>query len=186
MAWIFKSNYRKLKKSATELGKRFKQRTSNKEIIMGCDLSAHSTGISIINKEDELIFMDKIFIVGYNKTPLDLRINTFVLGLQKIINTYKPSIAIVEDIFASNIRTHNTLARLHGVFLYMMIKNNIKVYYIHPSSAKAFIGCKTKEEVFEKITKIYGLKLDFKQHNDGVDGLLMALNHKNKIKLKEI
>ena len=171
MAWIFKSNYKKLKKSAQELEKRFKTKKRNENIIMGCDLSAHSSGIVIINKDDELLFMDKLYVVGYSKAPTELRISTFVFGLQKIIDKYQPSIAIVEDIFANNIKTHNTLARLHGVFLYMMIRNNIKVKYIHPSSAKAFIGCKTKEAVFEKLTKIYNLKLDFKECNDGVDGL---------------
>ena len=185
MALIFKNNYKKLKKNAKELIKRFNTKSNNKNIIMGCDLSGHSTGISIIDKNDNLLFMDKIYIPSYSSTPTDLRIITFVLGLQEIINKFKPSIAIVEDIFATNIATHSTLARVHGIFLYHMVRNNIKVYYIHPSSAKAFIKCKTKEQVFEKITKMYKLDLNFKECNDGVDGLLMALNHKNKTKLKE-
>ncbi len=185
MAWIFKSDYKKLKKDGKELIKKFEQKQNNENIIMGCDLSGHSTGISIIDKDNNLLFMDKIYIPGYVKTPTDLRISTFVLGLQRIINRYKPSIAIVEDIFSMNITTHSTLARIHGIFLYHMMRNNIKVYYIHPSSAKAFIECKTKEQVFEKVTKMYNLKLDFKECNDGVDGLLMALNHKNKKSLKE-
>lgn len=181
---LFTLNYSKLKKVAKKNFEKLQEIKRDKDIIMGADLSSHSSGIAIINKKKELLFMDKIFIKNYDKTSEEIRILSFVIAIKKIIQVYNPSVVVVEQIFSKNIETHKNLARLHGIFSYLMIMHNIEVKYIHPSSAKAYLGCKTKEEVFEKLNMQYKLGLNFKEHNDGVDALLMALNYYNKEKLK--
>ena len=145
-----KSNYKQLKKNSKELIKRFNTKKNNHNIIMGCDLSGHSTGISIIDKNDNLLFMDKIYIPSYSSTPTDLRIITFVLGLQEIINKFKPSIAIVEDIFSTNIATHSTLAR-YMVYFYIIWLEIILRFIIYTQVLlKHSLNAKQKNKYLKK------------------------------------
>lgn len=190
---IFKIDYSKLKEHSKKILEKIRTKENNKDIIMGADLSGNSTGICIIDTDNNILFMDKIYIPSYNNTSEDLRILIFKLGIETVINKYKPHKVIIEDIFSDNVKTHKTLAKIHGIFLEIMLMNNIECYYIHPSSAKAFLNnkekheiYKTKDEVYAKLTSMYGLNLDFKKCNDGIDALLMALNHKNNKIVKKI
>lgn len=180
---IFKIDYKKLKKMAQN--KQEKLRRNHTKLIMGLDISSKSTGIAIITENNELKFMDKLYIPNYNKTDEQTKMFVFAIGLTSVIKKYNPCIAIVEDVFSRNISTHRSLSEFHGLCKYLLALNDIPIKYIHPSSAKSFIGCKDKEEVFNKMIKMYNLKnLKFEDANDGVDALLIALNHKNKEKLK--
>lgn len=152
---------------------------------MGLDISSKSTGVSIITKDNKLKFMDKFFVPNYNNTTEEVKMFVFAIGLNSVIKKYNPCLAIVEDIFSKNISTHRSLAEFHGLCKYILALHDIPMKYIHPSSAKSFIGCKDKEEVFNKLVKMYKLEnLKFEDANDGIDSLLIALNHNNKEKLK--
>lgn len=180
---VFKIDYKKLKKMAQD--KKRKLKKNHSELIMGLDISSKSTGVAIITENDELKFMDKLYIPNYNKTDEETKMFVFAIGLNSIIRKYNPCIAIVEDVFSKNISTHRALSEFHGLCKYLLALNGIPIKYIHPSSAKSFIGCKAKEDVFNKITKMYNLNnLKFEDANDGIDALLIALNHSNKEKLK--
>lgn len=186
---IFNTNYKNLKKEGKKFLEKFYIKNTNKNIIMGVDLSNNSTGICILDeKTKDILFMDKIYITSFSNTEDLLRISIFVVGLQKIINTFKPYKAIIEqEIYVQNVMSHSHLSKLHGILLYILMRNNIKSYYIHPSSAKSYIKCKTKKDVFNFLVKLYNLKeLNFAEHNDGVDALLMAYNCDNIKKLKEV
>lgn len=180
---IFKIDYKKLKKMAQN--KKEKLKKNHSDLIMGLDISSKSTGIAIITKDNKLKFMDKFFIPNYSKTTEEIKMFVFAIGLTSVIKKYNPCLAIVEDVFSKNISTHRSLSEFHGLCKYVLALNDIPMKYIHPSSAKSFIGCKDKEEVFNKITKMYNLKnLKFEDANDGIDALLIAMNHSNKEKLK--
>ena len=183
MANIFKINYKTLKKMAQN--KKTKLRKEHSNLIMGLDISSKSTGVAIITQNDELKMIDKFYIPNYNNTSEEIKMFIFAIGLHSIIKKYNPCIAILEDVFSKNIKTHKSLSEFHGLCKYLLAINDIPMKYIHPSSAKSFIGCKTKEEVFKTLIKRYGLiDLKFEEANDGIDALLIALNHKNKEKLK--
>lgn len=165
--------------------KQTKLKKQHSNLIMGLDISSKSTGVAIITQNDEIKMIDKLYIPNYNKTSEEIKMFVFAIGLNSIIKKYKPCLAILEDVFSSNIKTHKSLSEFHGLCKYILAINDIPMKYIHPSSAKSFVGCRTKEAVFKTLTKRYNLSyLKFEEANDGLDALLMALNHKNKGKLK--
>lgn len=183
---IFTLNHKQLKNKAKDLMENIKKIDRNSDIILGADLSSKSTGICVLNSNKDILFMDKIYIPGYSTTPEEIRILSFVICVNAIIKTFNPKYCVIEDIFSDNVRTHKNLAKIHGIFIEILIKNNIEPYYIHPQSAKSFIKCKTKEDVFNELTEMYNLNLSFEEANDGVDALLMALNFDNDKKVNII
>lgn len=182
-------NMVKVKKLRDQLIKqKLKKREKNNHIILGLDISKASCGFAFYDAaDDKVLHIDKIVPKTSDNAKI---IIDFTIVLDKLLKHYKPSVAIIEDIFlkpnAGNFKAFKSLAKHHGMILSIMATRGIECKYIHPSSAKAFLGCKSKEEVFEKICAIYNLYgLNFKKDNDLIDGILVALNYKNVKKLKQ-
>lgn len=182
-------NMAKVKKLRDKLIKeKFSKKERNNHIILGLDISKASCGICFYDAaNDKVLYVDKI--VPKTKDNAKIIID-FSIVLDKLLKEYNPSDAIIEDIFlkptAGNFKAFKSLAKHHGMILSIMATRGINCKYIHLSSAKSFIKCKDKEEVFKKICSMYNLYgLNFKDHNDLMDAILVALNYKNTKKLKQ-
>ncbi|MGL4864397.1 MULTISPECIES: crossover junction endodeoxyribonuclease RuvC [Bacteria] len=165
----------------------FKEKKSIKKTnnVMGIDLSKFNTGVAVLDDKDEILFLNKISPKGNKEKYI---IIDFVIAFKSIIDRYRPSKVIMEDIYLRNNRgnlgSYKSLAKHHGVVLTILSLMDVEVYYIHNMSAKSHIGCKSKEDVFNKMCKVYNLHdFNFEDHNDLTDALGLALNKNNK-KLK--
>lgn len=161
--------------------KKKKENLSPTTNVMGIDLSKFSTGIAVINDKDEILFLNKIAPKGNRDKYVLL---DFVIAFKHILDVYKPSKIIMEDIYLKNnkgrLGSFTSLAKQHGIVLTILTLYDLEVNYIHNMSAKSYLGCRNKEQVFEKICKMYNLHwFDFEKHNDLTDALALALNRKN-------
>lgn len=155
-----------------------KEETNN---VMGVDLSKFSTGIAILNELDEILFLNKISPKGNNDKYL---IIDFIISMKAILEKYRPSTVIMEDIYLKNsfgkLASFKSLAKQHGIILTIFAIYDIDVKYIHNMSAKSFVGCKNKEDVFKRMCELYSLDgFNFEDHNDLTDALMLALNKRN-------
>lgn len=158
------------------------KRTNN---VMGIDLSKFNTGVAIIDDKDEILFLNKISPKGNKEKYI---IIDFVIAFKSIIDKYRPYKVIMEDIYLrnnkGNLSSYKSLAKHHGVVLTILSLMDVEVNYIHNMSAKSHLGCRNKEDVFNRMCKVYNLyDFNFEEHNDLTDALGLALN-KNNEKLK--
>ena len=152
-------------------------------VVMGLDLSKFSTGIAFLNKDnDDLIYATKICPKGTNLNYITM---DFCISLNYLIRKYKPSKVMMENVYLTMgggfKSAFESLLRQHGIALAILSFRGLEFTYVHPSTAKSFVECKTKEDVFEYIKKKYKLiNFNFEEHNDITDAILMALNHRNE------
>lgn len=176
----FKNNVLKTRK---DFLKKIKQQENNNELIIGIDLSTSSTGIAIINKNKEIIFIDNLEKVGNirNNNLID-----FYISINIILNKFKPKLAIIEDVFYGlNFKAVSALLKYHGILELILINKNIDYYYTQTNICKAFFKCKHKEEIFELLNKKYNLNFNFEKDNDKTDALMLALNFENEKVIKK-
>lgn len=102
-----------------------------------------------------------------------------------VLETYKPSIAVVESIFYDkNINSAFKLGHVRGVILYLLAKMGIEIFEYSPREIKKSVvgnGNASKEQIkfmLEKSLNLTSLPNSF----DATDALAAALCHYNKIR----
>ena len=161
-----------------EFFKNNNNRTINQDYVMGIDLSTSSTGIAVINKNEEIIYIDNLEKVGTIKKN---NIMDFYIAINTILNKFNPSIIIVEDVYYSkNFKAISSLIKYHGMLELILISKNLNYKYVQTNVCKAFFKCKHKEDVFKLLNDRYKLNFDFEKDNDKTDALMLALNFKNE------
>jgi Holliday junction resolvasome RuvABC endonuclease subunit len=152
--------------------------------ILSLDVSAASTGWCV--------FQDTGIHFGTIKTSAKLqnaeRLLTFKTELCKILETYKPTHIVIEDIFVGlNAATIKVLAEFAGVTkLTCKEVADIVPYVISTNTVKAYYKAKKKEMVFNFILDIIDQNWEYKHYNDIVDALSQVICYMDTVlKLKE-
>lgn len=158
-------------------------------IVIGFDVSMHSTGIAVIRTTDNYLIIDQLhkIIVPRNVDLLrgvDLfldQINDFKRGISQ---KYKLDLNIIEDCFmGKNVKTLKSLARF-SILVYDKFKGiSIKSKLILPTRARGLInfkksdktikGTRLKKEIMAYIN--YALSIDIKDDDIG-DAVVLALS----------
>lgn len=136
---------------------------------LALDLSTKSTGWAVF--QDGTI-IDYGFITA-TSTDLVVRIQKIVIGLKPIIEKYRPTEVIVEEVrppqeSRQNLQTHRALMWLQGAvgILIHEIDKKIKMHYIYPSEWRSACGIKTGPKVLRETQKKYDI--DFVHKNFGI------------------
>jgi len=158
-------------------------------IVIGFDVSMHSTGIAVIRTTDNYLIVDQVHkIIVPKKVDLlkgvDLfldQINDFKRGVSQ---KYKLDLNIIEDCFmGNNVKTLKSLARF-SILVYDKFKGiSTKTKLVLPTRARNLInfkksdksikGSKLKKEIMNYIN--YALSIDIKD-NDIADAIVLALS----------
>lgn len=150
--------------------------------ILGLDPSLSSTGWGIIEVESNKM---KYIADGYIKTdakmPIGDRLAVIHQTLNKVIETYRPDEAAIEQVFLNDNPTSTIkLGMARGVVILVPSLYNISVTEYEPNKIKkAVVGVgKAAKEQVETMVKVLlpGCK---PKNNDSSDALAMAIAHFN-------
>ena len=148
-------------------------------IILALDISSVSTGFAVLTDDAPIPDAYGTICPDHKKSE-GARLLYFEQEVVKLIDTYKPTEVICEDIFYSrNVVSFKILAEYRGVALKTIYEHTGK----EASSVMAVearrvvgVGCK-KDEAFEGIIEKYGLehyKFEFQKHNDILDAFCLS------------
>jgi len=149
-------------------------------IILGIDPGIAITGYGILSCEN-----DKISILASgsiqtskNKSTHERLVELFE-DMSEIIDTYKPDIASIEQLFYfKNLKTVIPVAQARGVITMALAKKGIQIAEYTPLQVKQTItgfGRATKEEV-KQMTE-FALNEKMPKLDDTVDAIAIALCH---------
>lgn len=149
-------------------------------IILGIDPGIAITGYGILSYEN-----DKISIVASgsiqtskNKSTPKRLVELFD-DISEIIDTYKPDIASIEQLFYfKNLKTVIPVAQARGVITMALAKKGVEIAEYTPLQVKQTItgfGRATKEEV-KQMTE-FALNEKMPKLDDTVDAIAIALCH---------
>jgi Holliday junction resolvasome RuvABC endonuclease subunit len=144
--------------------------------ILAFDISVRSTGWAYISVKDDIRLFGKICI---DKSVLfDDTLSILDRASANVIDWLKPDLVVIENAyFLKNIKTLRQLETLRTVVKLNSIKIlNKHVLEVLPTKYRSFFNLKGKEEAFSFVKNTLKLKfLEFNDHNDITDALLMCL-----------
>lgn len=144
-------------------------------IILSLDISAASTGWSVLR--------DNKVYYGLIKTKptkeKSKRLLTFKAELCSILETYKPTHVVIEDIFVGlNAKTIKILAEFGGVAKVVCREFTGKEpYVISTNTVKAYYKCSDKQALFDFMCDLLELSWKYKKDNDLTDALAQLFCH---------
>lgn len=147
-------------------------------IILGLDPGIARTGFGVINTEQANWFVTCGCLTTPSTDTLADRLRDLGQDLEKIIKKYRPTQAVVEDIFfGANRKTAMSTAQARGTFLYILRSHRIPVTSLTPPQIKSRLvgaGHATKHQVQMIVTKRLNLTA-LPQPDDAADALAVAL-----------
>lgn len=159
-------------------------------IILGIDPGLALMGYGIIEFERQ-----KIKLIQYGcietqaKSPTPQRLRSIFLGVNQLIDTYKPDeIAFEELFFARNVTTAMNVGAARGVALVAAAQRTEELYEYTPMQIKQAVtgyGGADKHQVQLMVKMLLGMK-DIARPDDAADALAVALTHANSMHAKHL
>ena len=138
-------------------------------VLLSLDLSTKSSGWAIFT---DGLLTDSGCITS-SSTDLLKRINIMIDGIEEIVEKYKPTKVIAEEVRPENgmqnLKTHRALMWLQGGIALMLYDYNkkLEMELIYPSSWRAAIGIKTGRGI--KRTTLNEKDIQFVKENYNLD-----------------
>jgi len=147
-------------------------------IILGIDPGTATIGYGVIKGPKKL----ELIKYGCIKTTIDLstaeRLNKLHNELKTIIETYKPDVVAVEDIFFfKNLKTAIKVSQARGVILLTIAQAKTKVAEYTPLQIKQAVACygrADKNQVQKMVKVLLNLK-EIPKPDDAADALAVAI-----------
>ena len=151
-------------------------------VILGIDPGLTQTGFGLINVvSNKPILIDYGIIKPPNaKNELSYRIKVIYSDIIEIINTYKPSVLVVEEIFYSNnVKSTIMLSHARSVVLLSGSLSNIPVYEYSARKVKQSLSGNgnAKKEQLQYMVKAILKMQDLPKPLDASDALAIAICH---------
>ena len=159
-------------------------------IILGIDPGLLQTGYGLIKiSGNSRKVLDYGIISPSVKTSLSNRLHTIYEDLITIIDNYKPTIMVIEEVFyGKNVKSALLLGHARGVPMVCASKYKIPVFEYSARKIKQSVtgnGNAHKTQVKFMIMKELGLKV-FNAPIDASDALAIAICHLHQLKLEEL
>jgi len=151
--------------------------------ILGIDPGSRATGYGVIAKKGNRLYYVTCGVIRLgDKFAFSERLKIIFDGLCEVIETHKPTVAAVEDVFvAANPRTALKLGHARGVAVMAALHNGLKVYDYTPRLVKQAVvgyGNADKHQVQQMVRVL--LQLSASPSADAADALAVALCHANQ------
>jgi len=150
------------------------------QIIIGIDPGTATVGFAVVQgsaKEPQILDYGVLKTEAKHRDEMPSRILELGQDLEQIITKFKPTKAIVEDLFFfKNAKTVISVAQSRGMILYILAKNGVEILSLTPLQIKQSItgyGRATKQEMQEMVKRIYSLD-EIPKPDDAADSLAMA------------
>jgi len=151
--------------------------------ILGIDPGSRATGYGVIAKKGNRLSYVACGIIRLgDKYSFNDRLKVIFDGLCEVIETHKPVVAAVEDVFvAANPRTALKLGHARGAAVLAALQNGLAVYDYTPRMVKQSVvgyGNAEKEQVQQMVRVL--LHLSASPGADAADALAVAMCHANQ------
>jgi crossover junction endodeoxyribonuclease RuvC len=149
-------------------------------IVLGIDPGTATTGYGVVRGTGNGVhaLIECGVLRTRAKDPLPSRLKEIYDGVIELIDTHRPTVLVVEDVFyAKNVRTTIVLGHARGVVLLAGQQRGLSIAETPPAEIKKAItgtGAATKEQVQFMLTRLLRLK-DAPQPSDAADGVAAAL-----------
>jgi len=159
-------------------------------IILGIDPGLIQTGYGLIKIYDNDTEVLDYGIISPNvKSSLSDRLHTIHEDLLTLINKYKPTIMVIEEVFyGKNVKSALLLGHARGVPMVCASEYKIPVFEYSARKVKQSItgnGNAHKTQVKYMVMRELGLK-SFNAPIDASDALAIAMCHLYQLKLEEL
>jgi len=147
-------------------------------LILGIDPGSLRCGFGIIKKENS----GQIFHVSHGTIMLDAkravnaRLQDLAQDLNTLINKYKPTCAVVEDVFVyKNPRSALVLGQARGVCMAVLGLHNISLSSLAPTAVKSLVAGHGRAQKFQ-VAHMVALQLNIQvpKSPDASDALALA------------
>ncbi len=156
---------------------------SNARIALGIDPGTAIVGYAVVMaRGSELSMLACDVITTPAKMPLSQRLQLIYEGLSKLVATYKPHEAAMEELFfAKNARTAMTVGHARGVAMLALANGGLSVAEYTPKQVKQAVtgyGGADKNQVGEMVRILLKLSAVPKP-DDAADAAAVAICHLN-------
>jgi len=144
-------------------------------MYMGLDLSLTNTGMTIVDSSANVVSCEEIATLPKNYNNIISRCDYISDIILKRAVEQKVQLVAIEDIFV-NVRNPSvvmSLGTLHSLTKYKLLRSNIKIVLIAPTTAKKFLASGTlkKNNILKIVYQQYGVDL---QSDDVADSYVLA------------
>lgn len=112
------------------------------------------------------------------KASLVERIATVVMAVEHLIDSHKPELFVIEELFFSNnTKTAMKVAEVRGALMYVATRANVPIVELHPGAAKVALtgyGKATKDQMEFMVSKLIQLP-EGKRIDDEFDAIALGL-----------
>jgi crossover junction endodeoxyribonuclease RuvC len=147
-------------------------------IILGLDPGIARTGYGVVDTSKKDVFMQCGCITTSSIYPLEERLLIIANDLEEIITTFRPDVAVVEEVFfGNNKKTAMKTAQTRGVLLYKLASHHISVQTLTPLQIKSRLtgyGSASKQQMQRAVTQQLHLSA-IPKPDDAADALAAAL-----------
>ena len=151
--------------------------------ILGIDPGSRATGYGVIEKKGNRLYYVTCGVIRLSdKNSFSGRLKIIFDGLCEVIDSHKPAVAAVEDVFvAANPRTALKLGHARGVAVLAALHNGLQVHDYTPRMVKQAVvgyGNADKNQVQQMVRIL--LQLSASPSADAADALAVAMCHANQ------
>ena len=157
--------------------------------ILGIDPGLVQTGFGIIDEKDgSMVFLDCGVIRTSSSLPIPYRLKRIYSGLKHIIETQRPDVVSLENIFiARNVNSALKLGHARGAAILAAVNYDLEVFDYTPAEVKKAIagfGRADKEQVQQMVKRLLSLS-DLPNPHDASDALAIAICHSQSRKMHQ-
>lgn len=151
--------------------------------VLGIDCGSERTGFGIVDSDGRIHQLVTHGVIRTSpREPFESRLREIAAGLRAHIESFRPEIAAVEEVFyAANVKTALKLSHVRGVALLVIAEAGVKLAEYSPLEVKTSVvgyGRAEKQQVQKMVTTILGLAARI-ESEDACDALAIAICHAN-------
>jgi crossover junction endodeoxyribonuclease RuvC len=150
------------------------------DIILGIDPGSLRTGFGLIRRFDgQLLHIAHGTIVLDNKKIIAERLKDLAHDLTTIITKYRPTQAVIEDVFLfNNPRSALVLGQARGAALAVLGLHGLVAHSLSPTRVKSLVAGRGRADKFQVAHLVsLELKIAIPESQDSSDALALALAH---------
>ena len=158
--------------------------------ILGIDPGLATMGYGVIESNGD---RHKLLQYGVLTTaagqPMPQRLRALVIGVQQLMDTYKPDdVAFEELFFSKNITTGMAVSAARGVALVAVAQKTDSIYEYTPMQVKMAVtghGKAEKQQVQMMVKALLGMR-EIAKPDDAADAIAVAITHANSMRMKHM